>query len=157
MIQWPDMPDCGVYLVWPEEGTSWIHPEDLSQAQLWIPSTRVFRRHGFDGTYYRLEYGPISIRVKPTLWLKVPDEHFCVGDMVEIRSIFMEREPNIATISDILYDRSLNRITYLLLQRELPLPKVFFSEDLHQLTNRPELREQVEKVVIQPQPESEGD
>ena len=83
MINWPELPDCGVYLFWPEEGTDWIHPDDLSIVQGWIPSTRVFRRHSYDGVYYRLQYGVDVLRVKPTLWLKVADEGFWIGDQVD--------------------------------------------------------------------------
>ena len=48
----PSIPDCGAYLVWPCEGMDWIHPEDVEQAEKWIPSTRVFRRRSFDSEYY---------------------------------------------------------------------------------------------------------
>ena len=110
MINWPELPDCGVYLFWPEEGTDWIHPDDLSIVQGWIPSPRVFRRHSYDGVYYRLQYGVDVLRVKPTLWLKVTDEGFWVGDQVEVRGLLMDREPCIATISEMTFDRVTSRI-----------------------------------------------
>ena len=64
MTIWPDMPDCGVYLAWPDDGTQWIHPDDIELATQWIPSNRVLRRHSYDGEYYRLQYGEQKIRVK---------------------------------------------------------------------------------------------
>ena len=83
MTIWPEIADCGVYLVWPNEGLGWIHPDDVARVERWIPSTRVFRRHSFDGEYYRLQYGEQVVRVKPTMWRRVDDEGFSIGDRVE--------------------------------------------------------------------------
>jgi hypothetical protein len=150
MINWPELPDCGVYLFWPEEGTDWIHPDDLSIVEGWIPSTRVFRRHSYDGVYYRLQYGVDVLRVKPTLWLKVADEGFWVGDQVEVRGLLMDREPCIATISEMTFDRVTSRILYQLIHREMPLPNTYTSDDLIQLSSRPQLKEHEREIVLNP-------
>ena len=142
MTIWPDMPDCGVYLVWPCDGSDWIHPEDIKIAEDWIPSTRVFRRHSFDGEYYRLQYGEISIRVKPTMWHRVNDEGLSVGERVEILSHFQENDPGLGIITKIRFDKPRNQILYYIESRELPLPRPFVAADLVQLTIRPQLREQ---------------
>jgi hypothetical protein len=150
MIDWPELPDCGVYLNWPAEGTDWIHPEDVSVVERWVPSDRVFRRIGFDGTYYHLQYGDTVARVKPTLWLKIIDEGFQIGDQVEVKSIELEREPIIARILEIRYDAALGSVYYLLEHRELPLARRYRGEELHQLTRRPELREPIAEATIAP-------
>jgi len=140
MTIWPQMPDCGAYLVWPQDGVEWIHPEDVALVEAWIPSTRVFRRHGFDGEYYRLQYGEQTVRVKPTLWRRVDDEGFSVGDHVEILSHFHENEPGLGTIKEMRFEKSSNRILYSIESREMPLPRSFVAADLVPLTRRPQLK-----------------
>ena len=145
---WPEMPDCGVYLVWPNEGLDWIHPDDVAQVERWIPSTRVFRRHSFDGEYYRLQYGEQVVRVKPTMWRRVDDEGFSIGDRVEILSHFQENEAGLGIITEIRFEKSSNRILYSIESRELPLPRPFLATDLVPLTPRHHLRERdVEKPL----------
>jgi len=145
MTIWPQMPDCGVYLVWPCEGQEWIHPDDIEHVNKWIPSSRVFRRHSFDGEYYRLQYGEQSVRVKPTMWRRVDDEGFSVGDRVEVLSHFQENEPCLGVIAEIRFDKSRNHILYSIESRELPLPRPFVASDLVQLSKRPQLRERDEQ------------
>ena len=140
MTHWPTMPDCGVYFVWPSEGTDWIHREDVELASRWIPSTRVFRRHSFDGEYYRLQYGGQSIRVKPTLWSRVEDEGFSVGDQVEVLSLLGENEACIGRIVEMRFDKSTQRTLFSIQSREMGLPRSFVAGDLSQLTKRPTLR-----------------
>ena len=148
MTVWPEMPDCGVYLVWPNEGLGWIHPDDVAQVESWIPSTRVFRRHSFDGEYYRLQYGEQVVRVKPTMWRRVDDEGFSIGDRVEILSHFQENEAGLGVITEIRFEKSSNRILYTIVSRELPLPRPFLATDLVPLTPRHHLRERdVEKQL----------
>lgn len=141
MTLWPELPDCGVYLVWPESGTQWIHPDDIAIVNQWIPSNRVFRRYAFIDGYYHLKYGSQTIRVRPTLWLRVLDEGFSVGDRVEILSRFMENEPCIGVIHDIRFDKASNTIEYHITEREQPLPRTFAAHDLAALTSRAQLRE----------------
>ncbi|XZE45696.1 DUF6960 family protein [Pirellulaceae bacterium SH467] len=156
MIDWPELPDSGVYLNWPSEGTDWIHPEDVATVEHWIPSDRVFHRIGFDGTYYQLQYGDAVVRVKPTLWLKLNDDGFRIGDQVEVKSIELEREPIIARILEIRYDAALGSIYYLLEHRELPLARRYLAEELNLLTKRPELRDPVIEPVLEPSENLDG-
>jgi hypothetical protein len=137
----PTLPDCGVYLVWPTEGTDWIHPEDVATASELIPSDRVFRRTLYDGEYYRLEYGPSVIRVRPTLWLQVADEGIGIGDQVEVLSRFLENDPGIARIADVRYDKASGEIRYFVEMREIVLPRTFVVEDLKLLSQKVHLRE----------------
>jgi len=140
MIVWPVMPDCGVYLNWPEEGSAWIHPEDLELASKWIPSSRVFRRRSYDGQYYQLFYGEWTIRVKPTMWLRLPGEGFEVGDQVEVLSHFLEKEACVGRVSEIRYDKVQNRILYTIESREMLLSRPFVATDLVPLTRKPHLK-----------------
>lgn len=137
-ITWPELPDCGVYLTWPHDGVDWIHPDDIQLAEELIPSGRVFRRVSFDGTYYRLEYGDRVLRVKPTMWLKVHDEGFWIGDQVEIKGDFLTNEPSIAVITDARFEPSTGLISYTLIQRDMMLDKNYHADELRGLTKRPE-------------------
>jgi hypothetical protein len=148
MTMWPEMPDCGVYLVWPCDGNGWIHPDDVAQVEKWIPSTRVFRRHSFDGEYYRLQYGDQDVRVMPTMWRRVDDEGFSVGDRIEVLSHFQENDPGLGVISEIRFDKSSNRILYTIESRELPLPRPFFATDFVPLTPRHPLRERDSETTL---------
>ena len=141
MTIWPTMPDCGAYLVWPCDGIEWIHPEDVEQVEKWIPSSRVFRRHSFDGFYYRLQYGPQSVRVKPTMWRRLDDEGYSVGDRVEVLSHFQENDPCLGIIREMSFDKPSGRILYSIESREMPLPRPYFAGDLAQLERKPQLRE----------------
>lgn len=152
MIDWPELPDCGVYLQWPEEGTDWIHPEDVELVRSWIPSNRIFFRYGFDGTYYQLSYGERTVRVKPTLWLKLEDDGLRIGDSVEVLSVNLEREPMVATILTKRYEVETQKIGYTLLHRELPLDRTYYADELRLLTLRHELRD-APTVFVRPVPE----
>lgn len=137
----PEMPDYGVYLNWPEEGTHWIHPEDVELVEKLIPSERVFRREAFDGEYYHLSYGDLKLRVKPSLWTTVRGEGFDVGDHVEIHSRFGNNTPLVGAIHDMHYSQTEQRIVYQIIDREFELPKNFYAEDLIQHTPRIQIRE----------------
>lgn len=117
-------PTYGVYLRWPLDGCDWIHPEDVEIALRMIPSRRVFRREDLDDQYVLLSYGPQLIRVQPTMWTEVQSDGYEVGDQVEIRSQWGKREPAIATIQDILWNRDSQAIEYHLtsVDRELRSP-----------------------------------
>ena len=140
MTLWPDMPDCGVYLVWPTEGSQWIHPEDAELASQWIPSTRVWRRSQWEDGYYRLHYGNQAIRVRPSMWHRVDDEGFSIGDPVEILGRFLENEPCIGRVVEIRFHKPSGRIHYTIESRELVLPRPFLTEDLRRLEEKVHLR-----------------
>jgi len=148
-IVWPELPDCGVYLTWPQPGVEWIHPDDISLAETLIPSGRVFHRVAFDGIYYRLEYGDQVLRVKPTMWSKVRDEGFWIGDQVEIKGDFLTNEPSIAIVTDALYDAATGIISYGLMQRDMHLDKHYRADELKCLTKRPEKLSQRSDFVVE--------
>jgi hypothetical protein len=132
-IHWPPLPDMGVYLTWPEKGLDAIHPDDRTLAEELIPSDRVFLRTAFDGTYYTVEYGNQTVRIKPSLWLQVKDEGFRIGDQVEVPSRMMQNDPMIAVILEMRFSQDKGIIHYTLHHNEMPVEYPFAAEDLIQL------------------------
>ena len=136
----PDLPDFGVYLHWPAAGLDWIHPDDISLAERWIPSPRVFQRVHYDGTYYHLEYGPSRLRVRPTMWTSVPRIDVQVGDQVELLSHFGQKDPCVATIEDIYCQRAEGQVEFWLRRGQMTLPQSFCRSDFRPLALRHHLR-----------------
>lgn len=147
VIEWPELPDWGAYLQWPEAGTQWIHPDDVDLVQRLIPSNRVFLRSGFDGMYYLLSYGEFKLRVKPTLWTKLEDDGFRIGDMVEVDGVDHERESMIATIGEKRFNVETHTIGYTLIHRELPIDRIYLAAELKSLMHRVELRQSDGNIV----------
>jgi hypothetical protein len=127
-LQVPDR--FGVYLWWPQDGTDWIHPDDVGLACKLIPSRRIFQRVVEDETWSSLVYGDSSIRVKPTLWLEVESDGYLVGDRVEIRSRMGQQRPAIATIADMLWNRQQKSVEYFLATNRTALPMPFQFADI---------------------------
>jgi hypothetical protein len=139
-IDWPQLPDFGVFLTWPEGGLEAIHPDDREVAQGLIPSDRVMRRTSFENGYYTVQYGEISFRIQPSLWLQVSDEGFQIGDRVEVPSRMMQAEPMIAVISEMRFSQARNAILYTLYHHEMPFPRSFTAAELHQLSHHEHLK-----------------
>lgn len=129
----PELPDWGVYLTWPTQGQSWIHPADLSLGLHLIPSRRVFHRTRWDRTFYQLHYGELSIRVRPTMWVRVESVDLQVGQQVELLAKNGANDPGIFTIGDILFCPRKQQIEFAISQRGMTLPRMFSREDLHPL------------------------
>ncbi len=123
-------PAYGCFPRWPEEGTSWIHPDDVDTALALIPSDRIFRREWSGGEYSRLVYGQQVIRAKPTMWQIVEPGRFHVGDEVEIRSQMGKRLPGLAIVREALWNPHAGAVQYELEQREMILPLLFEDHDL---------------------------
>lgn len=129
----PELPDWGVYLTWPTAGHHWIHPSDLSSALNLIPGRRVFHRTRWDRSFYQLHYGKLSIRVRPTLWVRVDAADLQVGQQVELLARHGANTPGIYSIRDILYCPRKQSVEYSLSQRGMTLPRIFAQEDLRPL------------------------
>jgi hypothetical protein len=134
------LPDCGMIAVWPEPGTGWIHPEDVTSAERLLPSHRVWRRVRFDGEYYELWYGATRLRVRPCLWQTVPDTDIQLADRVEILSGLGTIEPGIARVREIRFDPARDEHAFFLLKAELPLPQPFRREQFQLLAVRHALK-----------------
>ena len=118
-------PKFGVYLWWPEEGTSWVHPEDVGLATSMIQGPRIFKRTDLDEDYSKLEYGETQIRVRPTLWLEVDADGYELGDFVEVKSRMGQDEPLVAEISDIFWNHHTRIIEYYLSSAKKSLPNPY--------------------------------
>lgn len=136
----PEMPDYGVYFTWPEEGTDWIHPEDVDLVKEYIPGERIFRREKYDGEYYHLSYGNVRFRVKPSLWRSVPTDGIDVLDRVEVKSLHGVNEPFVGVVEEMIYHRRSESIEYVLRQVDYTLDKRFRADDLILLDEKPNLR-----------------
>ena len=123
-------PQYGAYLWWPEEGSDWIHPEDIESATELIPSSRVFCRRDDKSPYSLLNYGKTAIRVKPTLWYEITSDGFELGDLVEVKSHMGKLKPLIATIADIFWNRHHQRIDYYLNSAGRKLLKTYRIDEL---------------------------
>ena len=123
-------PKYGVYPWWPVNGDGWLHPEDVATARQMIPSYRVFRRDGRSGSFGVLHYGPIRLRVRPTLWLEVRPEGFEIGDWVEVKSRGMKNTPWTGRIREMRFDPWSKRIQYQLRVRDMPIETRYHAEDL---------------------------
>lgn len=127
-LQLPDKFGC--YLRWPENGTDWIHPEDVATCTRLIPSNRVFQKQVSDRQYNLLVYGPDSIRVRPTLWLEVETDGYRIGDRVEIRSRMGRRRPAIAKIEEVLFNAKQRQIKYVLSVNENRLLECYRFDEI---------------------------
>ena len=123
-------PAYGCFPRWPEEGTSWIHPDDVDIALELIPSDRIFRREWCGGEYSRLIYGENEIRAKPAMWRIVIPPRFDVGDEVEIRSQMGKRWPGLSIVREVVRNRYTGSVQYELEQRGMMLPLFFDDTDL---------------------------
>ncbi|MGN6543619.1 MAG: DUF6960 family protein [Aureliella sp.] len=136
----PDLPDFGVYSQWPAPGHSWIHPHDIAVASRLIPSGRVFERVRYDGTHYHLHYGRIRLRVRPSMWLRVPSPDVRVGDRVELLSHFGRFEPGIATVTEIFAKGEHAALEFFVRRRGMTLPQPLSRDQFRLVSVRHKLR-----------------
>lgn len=121
----------GVFPRWPADGTDWLHPDDVSVVNELglIPSRRIFQRQRLDDEYSKMSYGELQIRVRPVLWLEVKTDGYLLGDRVEIRSRMGTNKPDIATISEMLWNRHRGVVEYRLSIREIQQSTVYDVAD----------------------------
>jgi hypothetical protein len=136
----PALPDWGVYLRWPGNGEAWIHPQDIGLVRGLVPSRRVFRRSRWDGEFYHLHYGELRFRVRPSMWVRVPNIDLEVGQQVELLSSQQKNDPGIFRIAGILFVPARGEIEYALHGEELTLKRKFSRDDLRPLQVQHQLR-----------------
>ena len=136
----PELPDWGAYLRWPSNGDEWIHPQDIELVRRLIPSRRVFRRSQWDGEFYQLHYGETSFRVRPSMWVRVPDIDLEVEQQVELLSCQQQNDPGIYHIADIYFVPASGEIEYALQSDELRLKRKFRRDNLKPLYVKYQLR-----------------
>jgi hypothetical protein len=135
----PVLPDYGVFLRTPGDGTDWIHPDDVSIITGLIPGDRVFCRWRFEHPYYYFRYGEIHFRLKPCLWLSVKGEGIDIGDRVETIGVGMRQELFVSEVTDMIYSQRTRRIRYRLART--PRSDQFYDSDqLRLLTDKTHLR-----------------
>ena len=126
----------GVFLWGSDQLGKWVHPNDLELAAKIIPGYRVFRREPCrdqqdrDEGYAEIFYGSQSLRIRPIVWLNIEPEGFTVGDRVEVLSDQGKRQPGLATIQEMLWNRYTQKIEYRLRGNELRFRRIYASEEL---------------------------
>ena len=126
----------GVFLWGTDQLNKWVHPEDLELAAQIIPGYRIFRREPCrdqddrDNGFARISYGSQSLRILPIVWLAVAAEGFTVGDRVEVLSEQGKRQPGLATIQEMLWNRYTQSIEYTLRGNELIFRRIYACEEL---------------------------
>lgn len=126
----PDLPDWGSYLRWPSEDQEWIHEEDIESASELLPSRRIWKRYRWDGEFYWLSYGTTVLRVRPTMWTRVPDIDLEVGQQIELLGRHGRNDRGIFRIHEILYSQQGHIAEYYLRRDELILERAFHRVDL---------------------------
>ena len=121
----------GAFPRWPEDGTDWIHPDDVQLVEGLIPSRRIFERHRLNGDneYSKVCYGELSIRIRPVLWLEVKTDGYLIGDRVEIRSRMGAKKPDIASIQEMFWDRKRAMVEYRLSVRDQEQSSSYYLGD----------------------------
>lgn len=149
MIDWPTLPDFGIYTIWPEQGLDAFHPEDRDKIDGWIPSDHVMERFAFDGEYYHVRYGDrLSFRVKPILWSQVRDEGHRLGDQVEVLGNNMQNEAVVAKILEMRFSQVHSAIEYVLEHNLMRVEKAYLAHEFVRLTQREHLRPPDDTLTI---------
>lgn len=141
-IDWPPLPDYGVFERWPQNGTGFIHPADVAVATRCIPSRRVLRRERFDGTFYHYRYGRVQFRLRPAMWSRVKHEGLDVGDDIEVISLGMKQDPFVGRVFGMHFVRLEGCIFYRL--------KNAADEEVKRLYKRSDLRLLSDKTNLRP-------
>ncbi|MEM9827857.1 MAG: hypothetical protein AAF958_14795 [Planctomycetota bacterium] len=128
----------GCFARYPDDGQSFIHPDDVAIATRVIPSGRVLCRHHFDGIYYHYSYGKaIRFRLRPVMWLPVDHEGLDLGDEVETRGPQIQREQFVARIWGMHWVPRKGRILYRLQAADgFAVPRLYVREELKLLTDK---------------------
>ncbi|KAA5546188.1 hypothetical protein FYK55_04670 [Roseiconus nitratireducens] len=142
-MQWPQLPDYGCLLRWPENGQGFIHPDDVAVATQLIPSPRVFRRVRFDQVYYHYTYGQQRFRLRPVMWLPVRFEGIDIGDQVETVGLGLERDRFVAHVWGMYYVRRKGCILYRLRRGDQVVAKLMAAHQMRVLTDKAKIRPQV--------------
>lgn len=139
-MHWPQLPDFGCFLRWPENGQAFIHPDDVATVTRLIPGPRVLKRLSFDGVYYHYSYGRLKFRLRPTMWLSVKTEGIEIGDQVETTGLGLERDRFVARVWGMYYIQRKGCILYRLRRGEQMVPQLMSSEHLRLLSNKATVR-----------------
>ncbi len=140
-MDWPPLPDYGCFPRWPQDGEDFIHPEDRESAMRCVPSERILRREKFDGQFYHYNYGQLTFRMRPVMWLRVKSDGIDIGDEVETVGMLMERELFVATVWGMYYVARKGCILYRLKRGDMAVPRLYAAKDLRLLTRKETVQE----------------
>jgi hypothetical protein len=135
----PMLPDYGVFLRSPADGSDWIHPDDHGLVDAMVPSKRVFCRFRYETGYYHFRYGQIAFRLRPCLWLPVRGEGLDIGDRVETTGLGLSQELFVSEITGMVFDDSAGAIRYQLARTPIS-GKLYSAEHLRLLSDKTKLR-----------------
>ncbi|MCA9135215.1 MAG: hypothetical protein KDB00_00615 [Planctomycetales bacterium] len=139
-MQWPQFPDYGCFLRWPQNGQGFIHPDDVAIVTRLIPSPRVLKRLAFDGVYYHYVYGKLRFRLRPAMWLSVRTEGIDIGDQIETTGLGLERERFVATVWGMYYVQRKGCILYRLRRGDQVVPRLYAADQMRLLTDKTTIR-----------------
>ncbi|HBJ35551.1 MAG TPA: hypothetical protein DDZ51_12540 [Planctomycetaceae bacterium] len=135
----PVLPDYGVFLRSPADGSDWIHPDDHEIVDGMVPSKRVFCRFLYDGVFYHFRYGEIVFRLRPCLWLPIRGEGIDIGDRVETTGVGLSQELFVSEVTGMLFDDSAGEIGYQLARTPIS-GKLYNAQHLRLLSDKTKLR-----------------
>jgi hypothetical protein len=95
----------------------------------------------FDGTYYHLHYGSVRVRVRASMWSRVPSLDVRVGERVELLSDFGRFEPGIATVIEVFAKLNEGSFEFVVRRGSMVLPQRLDRQQFRKLTTRHRLRE----------------
>ena len=130
------LPQYGVFLWWPADPNLWAHPNDSETIRQFVPGRRIFRREASKEYSDRelgfvvYQYGDVQFRAKPILWREIEPGTFRPGDFVEVKSRSGKTRPQIARISEILWDPHARRIEYILSSRNMRIRRKYDAKEL---------------------------
>lgn len=136
----PVLPDYGVFLRSPADGSDWIHPDDHRIVDGMVPSKRVFCRFLYEDDFYHFRYGDIVFRLRPCLWLPVRGEGFDIGDRVETTGVGLSQELFVTEITGMMFDDSAGEIRYQLARTPIS-GKLYSAANLRLLSDKTKLRQ----------------
>lgn len=136
----PVLPDYGVFLRSPADGSDWIHPDDHEIVDRLVPGKRVFCRCLFEDGFYHFRYGDIVFRLRPCLWLPVRGEGFDIGDRIETTGVGLSQDLFVSEITGMVFDDSAGEIRYQLARTPIS-GKLYSAEHLRLLSDKTKLRE----------------
>lgn len=152
-MRWPPLPDHGCFLRWPQDGQSFIHPDDVSTALQVVPSNRVLKRESFDDVYYHFSYGKIRFRLRPCMWLSVKGEGVDIGDQIETVGTGLQQELFVAQVWGMYYVRRKGCILYRLRRGNQMIPNLFSRKQFRVLTEKATVRD---GNTVHPRPSWDG-
>ena len=130
----------GVCLWWSDQQPCFLHPDDAEVAQQLVPSRRVLRRSECENFadrelgYSLFQYGELSFRALPAIWMEVTGDGYEIGDFVQVKSQHGKRHPMVATICEISWNPTKRIIEYELAPNDRSSGHIYAADELQPAT-----------------------